>query len=274
MSFFRTILVTGAAIVTLGTQAFAADRDKIEAFMEVTGFDQALYAMRTSASDAPGMLGLDADDFGLSWKMLADELFENEALKDDALEILEQALSDEVLAHAAEFYASDLGQRLVEAENESHFADDAMKSEKGAVLAAALIDRNSPQPQYFLDMAEDIGSVDNGIKAYREVQVRFLMAAMNAGIMSQRLSEEELREVLGKQDDDIRAAIKENMIASNAYTYRDFNDDDMLAYRDALRTPEMKEVYELMNGIQYAIMADRYEKMASRLAELHPSQEL
>ena len=63
----------------------SADRAQIEQFMAVTGFDVALESMRMSARDAPTMLGLDADDFGLSWSRLADRIFEPEALKSDAL---------------------------------------------------------------------------------------------------------------------------------------------------------------------------------------------
>ena len=37
---------------------------------------------------------------------------------------------------------------------------------------------------------------------------------------------------------------------------------------------EMKEVYELMNAIHFAIMADRYERLAVEMVKLHPLQEL
>ena len=63
----------------------AADRTKAIAFMEVTGFDVSLRSMRVSAADAPAMLGLDAEDFGLSWSRLADEIFEPTQIEQDAL---------------------------------------------------------------------------------------------------------------------------------------------------------------------------------------------
>ena len=79
---------------------------------------------------------------------------------------------------------------------------------------------------------------------------------------------------MAQQDAEIRGEVLNNMIALNAYTYRDFSDDDIMNYRDALQTPEMQEVYELMNALQYTLMADRYEKIAGRMRELHPTQEL
>ena len=48
----------------LAQPARAANMDKLEAFLEVTGFDVALESIRLSADSAPQMLGLQAEDFG------------------------------------------------------------------------------------------------------------------------------------------------------------------------------------------------------------------
>jgi hypothetical protein len=190
------------------------------------------------------------------------------------LEILQKALTDDVLDHAAGFYGSDLGRRLVAAENESHFKDSADKGAQGELLAAALTARGSPQPQYFQDMAESIGSIGASIRSYREVQVRFLMAAMGAGLVERRLGEADLRALLALKDAEVMKAIGQNLVASNAYTYQNFTDVEVEAYRDALATKKMMEVYDLMNAIHFTIMADRYEKMAIEMAQLIPTQEL
>ena len=274
MMAMRKILVAIALLFLMVMPAKAADRTKIAQFMAVTGFDVALESMRLSARDAPTMLGLDADDFGLSWSRLADRIFEPEALKNDALEILDNALTDNVLAHATQFYRSKLGQRLVTAENESHGLDFEDREAEGARLAQALSARGSPQPQYFLDMAESIGYVGATIKAYREVQVRFLMAASLAGLIDQRFDEVDLRAMLAQQDDEVRRAMAENLIVANAFTYRDFTDSEIEIYRDALAMPQMMEVYELMNAIHFTIMADRFERMALEMVNLTPTQEL
>ena len=274
MMAMRKILVAISLLFLMVMPAKAADRTKIAQFMAVTGFDVALESMRLSARDAPNMLGLDEDDFGLSWSRLADRIFEPEALKNDALEILDNALTDDVLAHATQFYGSKLGQRLVTAENESHGLDFEDREAEGARLAQALSARGSPQPQYFLDMAESIGYVGATIKAYREVQVRFLMAASLAGLIDQRFDEVDLRAMLAQQDDEVRRAMAENLIVANAFTYRDFTDSEIEIYRDALAMPQMMEVYELMNAIHFTIMADRFERMALEMVNLTPTQEL
>ena len=274
MMVMRKILLATSLLFCTVMPVKSADRAQIAQFMAVTGFDVALESMRLSARDAPTMLGLDADDFGLSWSRLADRMFEPEALKSDALEILDKALTEDVLAHATGFYGSDLGQKLVTAENESHGLEFEDREVEGARLAQALAARGSPQPQYFLDMAESIGYVGATIKAYREVQVRFLMAASLAGLIDQRFDEVDLRAMLAQQDDEVRQAMTDNLIVANAFTYRDFTDREMEIYRDALAMPQMMEVYELMNAIHFTIMADRFERMALEMVNLTPTQEL
>ena len=274
MMVMRKILLAMSLLFWTVMPVKSADRAQIVQFMAVTGFDVALESMRLSARDAPTMLGFDADDFGLSWSRLADRIFEPEALKSDALEILDKALTEDVLAHATGFYGSDLGQKLVTAENESHGLEFEDREVEGARLAQALAARGSPQPQYFLDMAESIGYVGATIKAYREVQVRFLMAASLAGLIDQRFDEVDLRAMLAQQDDEVRQAMTDNLIVANAFTYRDFTDREMEIYRDALAMPQMMEVYELMNAIHFTIMADRFERMALEMVNLTPTQEL
>ena len=61
----------------------------------------------------------------------------------------------------------------------------------------------------------------------------------------------------------MRRNMKVNALASSAYTYQAFSDDEISAYADALENPKMQKVYALMNAVQFEIMADRYEQMAS-----------
>ena len=274
MRFFIALCFNFLLIISAVVPSSAADRNAIETFMKVTGFDVSLESMRVSASDAPAMLGLDAADFGVSWKRLADELFEPESLKNDAVGILQQALSENVLVHASEFYASELGIRLVKAENLSHFEDSDQKKIDGELILTELLDRSSPQPQYFREMADSIGALESGIRSFREVQVRFIMAAMGAGLIDRQIDEADLRSMLAQQDAEIKTNMLQSLIIANSYTYRNFTDLEIAQYRDALATDEMKEVYELMNAIHFALMADRYEQMALKMVKLHPLQEL
>ena len=274
MRFFIALCFNFLLIISAVVPSYAADRNAIETFMKVTGFDVSLESMRVSASDAPAMLGLDAADFGVSWKRIADELFEPESLKNDAVGILQQALSENVLVHASEFYASELGVRLVKAENLSHFEDSDQKKIDGELILTELLDRSSPQPQYFREMADSIGALESGIRSFREVQVRFIMAAMGSGLIDRQIDEADLRSMLAQQDAEIKTNMLQSLIIANSYTYRNFTDLEIAQYRDALATDEMKEVYELMNAIHFALMADRYEQMALKMVKLHPLQEL
>ena len=268
-------LVFAVTLALVPRVALAADRAKLEAFLEVTGFDVALESIRLSAESAPDMLGMQAEDFGSEWTRLTTEVFDTEIMHDLALDILEKTLSDELLSHAAQFYATDLGKRLVIAENASHMKEeDELKSESGAAIISGLAQLNSKRLTYLERMNAASDSAGVAVRAIQEIQVRFLMAAAGAGVIELQLEEEDLRELLGNDKEVLEASIAEGAMTGAAYTYQSFSDDEVLAYVEALEHPKMREVYDLMNAVQYEIMANRFEALAVRMQDLQPSQEL
>ncbi|MGJ5619159.1 DUF2059 domain-containing protein [Sulfitobacter sp. MF3-043] len=274
-SFLALCLVVSAALSSLSTAANAADLDRLEAFLEVTGFDVALESIRLSADSAPQMLGMQAEDFGSEWSRLVREVFATDIMHDMALEILGNTLSDAQLTHAADFYASDLGKRLVEVENKSHMIEeDGLKSESGTEIIDGLVRIGSPRVALLNRLNSASNAEDTSIRAIQEVQIRFLLAAAAAGVIELRMEEPDLREAMRNQQDELRTSIRANALATSAYTYQAFSDDEVATYADALEEPIMQEVYALMNAVQFEIMANRFEAVADRLADMQPSQDL
>lgn len=275
MQVLRAQFVAVVLMLMLPLSAAAADRAKLDRFLEVTGFDVALDSIRLSAGMAPEMLGLQAEDFGTEWTRLTREVFDTDTMHDLALDILEKTLTDEMLTHAADFYASDLGQRLVVVENTSHMADNGdVKAESGAEIVAGLDRLDSPRLEYLRRMTAASDSAGTSLRAMQEVQVRFLMAAELAGVIELRLSEDELRTLMAGDEEAMKAEMAEGALTGAAYTYQSFSDADMLAYAEALEHPTMRKVYDLMNAVQFEIMANRYEALAVAMQRLQPSQEL
>ncbi|WP_412071611.1 DUF2059 domain-containing protein [Roseobacter sp.] len=268
------LMLTVMAGVLAGP-ARTADLDRLEAFLEVTGFDVALESIKLTAETAPNMIGLEADDFGSEWTRLVEDVFDTDQMHAMALDILSQTLSDELLTHAVDFYASDLGQRLVVAENASHMKEDEeLKSESGEAIVAGLVQIGSPRLEELKRLNKATGSEDASIRAIQEVQVRFLMAAAAAGVIELRMDEADLRENLKSQEGEMRRSMQISALSGSAYTYQAFSDADVTAYADALEDPKMQRVYELMNAVQFEIMANRYEAVADRMSALQPSQDL
>lgn len=263
-----TLALTAAA-------AQAADRARLETFLEVTGSDVALDSIRLSASSAPAMLGLEAEDFGAQWTVMADDVFNTAKMHDMALDILGATLEDDLLDHATEFYDTDLGRRLVVAENNSHMEDDSeTKSEAGQAIVAGLERIGSPRLDALKRMNAASDSAGTAVRAIQEVQVRFLMAAAAAGVIELKMEEPDLREAMRADEDELRQSIAESALSGAAYTYQAFSDAEVLEYAKALEDPDMRKVYDLMNAVQYEIMANRYEALAARMRNLQPSQEL
>lgn len=250
-------------------------RENLEAFLEVTGFDVALESIRLSADAAPQMLGLEAADFGSEWKRLVSEVFKTQLMHDMAIDILQETLTERLLSHAAGFYASDLGQRLVVAENSSHMIEeDGLKSESGSQIIEGLTGIGSPRVAILQRLNAASGSEETALRSIQEVQIRFLMAAAAAGVVELQMEEPDLREAMRGQEPELRASLQKSALEGAAYTYQAFSDTEMTAYADALEHPDMKEVYALMNAVQYEIMANRFEAVADRLRVMQPSQDL
>ena len=285
MSFFvsprRMIAPVHVVVAALTVLLFtlspvrAADRDRLEAFLQVTGFDVALESIKLSAGAAPEMLGVDPGIFGSEWTRMSGEVFDVPKMHDMALDILSETLSDELLVHAADFYASDLGQRLVEVENASHMhEDDDAKRDEGRELVAAWVQDGNPRLEIIKRMNAAVDQGGAGVKAFQEIQFRFLIAASAAGVLDLKVDADELRALLQRDEGRLRIALQESGLASAAYTYKTISDEDLTAYAEALEHPDMQQVYVLMNAVQYEIMANRFEVLAARMKDLQPGQEL
>lgn len=268
-------LLLAALMIASPKGTLAQSTDRLEAFLTATGFDVALESMRLTAEGAPAMIGLEADTFGAQWTGLVEEIFDTALMHDMAIDILSETLDETALTHAVEFYTSDLGQRLVVAENASHMKEDEeLKSESGQSIVAGLLQLGSPRLEELKRLNSAVGSEDASIHAIHEVRVRFLMAAAAAGVIELPMDEEDLRENLKQQEGALRRSLQINGLSSSAYTYQSFDDDEISAYADALEHPTMQEVYALMNAVQFEIMANRYEEIAMAMRNLRPSQEL
>ncbi|MFO7770077.1 MAG: DUF2059 domain-containing protein, partial [Roseovarius gahaiensis] len=177
------IMAMSALLLAGAGYAQAAERDRLQAFLEVTGFDVALDSIALSAKDAPLMLGMDSSDFGDEWSATAAEVFETQKMRDTALDILSQTLESDLLAHAAGFYASDLGQRLVEVENAAHMAEDDKKAQIGEELVTRMAQESASRLKVLRKLTRAVNSDDVSVRAVQEIQVRFLMAASSAGVL-------------------------------------------------------------------------------------------
>ncbi len=268
------VLSALTCLFALVSMAQAADRANVEAFLKVTGFDVAIDSIALSATSAPDLLGMNQGDFGAQWTTVAEDVFDTELMQNRALDILEATLEDDLLAHAAAFYASDLGQRLVEVENSSHMAEDEEKELVGNAMLADLEAKDDPRIDLFRRMSVAIDPNDIGPQAMTEIQVRFILAASYAGVIDLRTDEDGLRALLNENAEEMAEAIETSSLANAAYTYRDFTLEELVEYTEALEHPDMMTVYELMNAVHFEVMSNRFEALALRMGDIQPVQDL
>jgi disulfide oxidoreductase YuzD len=270
------LFLTMTGVLSFAPQpAQAAGNDKIEAFLSITGFDVAMDSIALTASNAPSMLGMPEDKFGGDWKRLAERVFDKQTMREMAVDILSATLSDEALDHAAAFYASELGQRLVVVENESQMLEDGeIRQETGQKIVDELKTENTARLDMLGRMNRAVHSAESSINALQEIQIRFLLAADAAGVIELGVGADGLRSMMQAQRGELLVELEKSALAGAAYVYRDFSDADIKTYTEALETPLMQEVYQLLNATQYEIMANRFEVLAMRMADLHPAQDI
>lgn len=272
--FFRLLLLVSFSL-QLSTTAEATNRERIEAFLETTGFDVALDGIAFASTSAPQMLGMVPDDFGTDWARTAKQVFDVQIMHRLAVEILEQTLTETALEHAITFYSSELGQRLVEVENASHkIEDDTYKQEQGRAIVADLVKNGAPRVEFLNRMNRAIDSSDSALRALQEIQIRFLLAAHSAGVIELGLDGDDLRQAIKQNESATRTALRMSALAGAAYTYQVFPDEDIRTYAEELEHPLMQEVYELLNAVQYEIMANRFEALAQKMKNLETGQDI
>lgn len=254
--------------------AAAADRGKLRAFLDITGYDVVIESLQLGAMAGPGMTGDMPGAFGRRYRKLAEEVFDPAQMVERALDILVAVMPDELVDAGADLYASDLGQRLVAVENAAHMTEGATKYEEGMALVAAMAEENPARLDLLRAMDAAIDSGNTGRRAMVEIQVRFLLAAMAAGASDLEMTETELRDMLMQQAVEAAPRTEALALMSNAWTYREISDDDLAAYVAALESPAIRGVYEVLNATQFQIMIERYELLGTRLSELRPEQEL
>jgi len=263
-----------AATFLTASSVFAANREDVRDFLETTGFDVAIESIAVGAGGAPTMLGLEGNDFGKAWADQTEETFVPSDMVEYALDLLEEQLDQDLLEHASDFYGSELGQRLVQAENLSHMDDDELKQIAGRQIVAGMVKDGDPKIGYFQRMHVAIDPDGLGLKAVQMIQVRFLLAASQAGVIEQGFDEDMLWAMIEENEPATRRAILEGSIAGGAYTYQGFTAEELKAYTLALEDERMQQVYQIMNVVHYQVMSDRMDALALHLDKLMPSEEL
>ncbi len=261
--------------LTFAQLARAADRNHVETFLNVTGFDVALDSIALSAESVPAMIGLEPEVFGTEFERISEDVFDHKDMRGQAVDYLEETLSAKALQHAQDFYDSALGQRLVKAENASHMIeDDEVKRIAGERIISDLLKQGDERIELLKRMGRAVNADDSAVHAVQEVQLRLLIAADTSGLIELQVDTEALKALLAEQSDEMRLSMQTSGLAASAYTYQGFDNAELENYITALETPEMQEVYSLLNAIQYEITASRYEEMAYRLGRIGAGQDI
>lgn len=250
-------------------------KPQIVEFLQVTGFDEALNSIAFSAGQAPSIIGMDARSYGASWDRFTKEIFDPAHMRDTAIGILQDQLSPDAMKFAMDFYGSPLGQDLVRAENAAHsVVDSEVSLEAGMRIVSLLVRDSDPKLALLRRMGQAVDAGGVAVQAIQDVQLRFVFAAVDAGLITLQVDPSKLREEFTADQVSLRLALAESALAQNAYTYQGFTLAELTDYAAALEHPLMQTVYALLNAVQYEIQAERFEALAVRMAEYESGEDL
>lgn len=277
MLFSRMSRVAAVCVLSMVPfSAFAASEEKVNEFLNVTGFDVAIDSLPSSADNAPTMLGLEKSDFGPGFEAGAQRAFDLSVMRPKAVEMILENLSDEEIEHAIAFYSSELGRRLVVSENASHVEDDvsARQGRGGMILAQMGPEEQEERVDVLKVLAEASVTMEESLTNQAGAQFRFLVAADYEDLYTLALPEGMMYNLLLATMLEMKNDILMDAVVSSAATYEDFSNEELATYTAALQEEDMQSVYEVMDNVYFELLGDGFEKLAREMAQLGVSEEL
>jgi hypothetical protein len=262
MRFFRTLACLAFAAAFIGSAAAEVPREDVRAFMEKSG----MVAQFSGGSDevresfTKEFQGKFPPDLIGPLTEVIVEAVDGRKFLDAVETAYSEALTPEDIAAANAFLGTPLGQRLVEAEiaGGSPEAQKEIETRRKELVAGLEGDKARMAVVQRVDTllhATDVGAT---------AMTTFLRAIMiasagNADPETFARAEQMLELVRPKLIEEQRASV----LASFAYTYRDFSLDEFRAYADFLGTAPAQSIY----GIFFAVVNEHNAMAGEEIGE-------
>ena len=148
------------------------------------------------------------------------------------------------------WYESDIGKRIAAAEVAA--SSEAAVQEMMSSIQELMGDADSVSTAMEID--DIVGATDSGMRIQLNIQVATIIGVQKAANPNQSIDPEVLKEQINAQLEAGRADMRNMVVASFVYTYKDFSDSDMQEYIEFLKTDSAKNFYRIvMSGIEMEI---------------------
>ncbi len=254
-----------------GTSAQAQQKQNSMAhFLAVTGFDQTVVSLKLNVMHAPHVFGMQRSRLQADWLAVVEVIFD----ETDMLKRLEAKLANSLTENsqlfAVEFYGSDLGRRIADAESKA--LDPFQSDDQNAKATAMFFDGRPDRRSKLHDLKTVTETLAHSFQVFTLVQTSFLKAAKVAGVQNDVYDTEKLETFATSDLSTFTISLTERALVQAAGTYRAFSDDDLDIYLAALQDKNMREAYRLVNEVLIHLLIDRLNAVAKELSKLKKAQ--
>ena len=252
----RSFLVV--AFVSIFAPAHAEDSAKLRDFLTLVGFDTSLAAIPSgiihSMENSPA---LDVDE---SMREAIGELvtahFAPSGMKQSVVDYMANVLSDAQLDELSAYYSEGLGKRATELEIAAQQPGmEELVETEGREILQRLTDSSDERLLSYQRIVQSTMGLEIAAALSMNVTYAMLSGMMGSPQLPYSLTDEQILEIVNRQNEQIRALLTEAIFVTVAYTYREMSIDEVDAYATFLESDVVQTFYpSMLEALQSALV--------------------
>lgn len=226
-------------------------------------FDQQIHDQVLESAEKNSLI---PPDGAVALAEITRKAMNTERMLADLETVLTDTLSPEQMTEFTAFYRTPLGQRILKLEIAASLpAARAEKIEQSDSILANLND----QPER-LAMFRKVDDTLHSTELSTTIVLTFMHTMAIAVAESQERGGSEIHDKIREQISGLRGMLKQSMqnqiMVGFAYTYRDLENEDLVAYMDFLQTPSAQATYAAVSAGMHEVFSSRGYEIGSDFA--------
>lgn len=177
---------------------------------------------------------------GAEWRAVVGLIYDPATMRArfDAVFAREMEADPAATAAATEFFASELGKRILELELEARRAllEDAVE-DAARIMAEDMIAGGEPRMDALRAFAEANDLIESNVSGAMNANLAFYKGLAEGGAMEEDIPEDQMLSDVWSQEAEVRADTEEWLFSYLALAYQPLSDDDLAAYQAFSETP-------------------------------------
>jgi len=236
---FAIALAGAVAAATLPARAEVAP--EVEALLDAMDMRELLEVMHLEGQDYGTMLEdeLFPGRGGAAWSAIVSQTYDPTVMYDRFASRFSDELEGEDVARMTDFFASDIGQRIVAYEITAREAllEDGIEEAAQETLRVREAE-DDPRLALVREFVEANDLVESNVMGAMNANYAFYVGLMDGNAFPRQMGEQDILTDVWSQEEEIRADTEEWVHSYLLMAYQPLSDEDLQTYIDMARTPE------------------------------------